>query len=98
MPLTVCTTVSKPRRDAQGPGAGRSRQHARDVDDADAVQGTIALGQGLGWTVADLHDLDQRQRGDGDALRVDLPFRGAPHHAARALTGDDRLLEVERLP
>ena len=48
--------------------------------------------------VADLDDLHQRQRGDRGGLRMLRPFVHGAHHAAGAFRGDDRLLELERVP
>ena len=82
----------------QGAGAGRPGQDARQVEHPDARQRPIAVGQRLRRAVADLDDLHQRQRGDGGGLRVLGPFVHGAHHAAGALGGDDRLLELERVP
>ena len=82
----------------QGARAGRPRQHAREVEHADAGQRAVALGQRLRRAVADAHDLHQRQGGDGVGLRMLLPFGLRAHHAAGALGGDDRLLEVGGVP
>ena len=79
-------------------GAGRSGEDARKVEHADARERPIAGWQRLGRAVADAHDLHQRQRGDGGGLRMPRPFRLRPRHAAGALCGDDRLLEVGGVP
>ena len=75
-------------------GAGRARQHARDVDHADAGKRAVAGRQRLGLALADPDDLHQRQAGDRDALRVARPLLVGAHHPARALVGDDRLFEI----
>ena len=82
----------------QRAGAGRPGKHAREVEHADAVQRAIAGRQRLGRTVADADDLHQRQRRDGGRLRMACPFGVAAHHAAGALGGDDRLLEIGGVP
>ena len=78
--------------------AGRAGEHARQVEHADARERPIAGRQRLGRAVADAHDLHQRQRGDGGGLRMSRPFRLRAHHAAGALGGDDRLLQVGGVP
>ena len=78
--------------------AGRAGEHARQVEHADARERPIAGRQRLRRAVADPHDLHQRQRGDGGGLRMLRPFRLRPHHAAGALGGDDRLLQVGGVP
>ena len=82
----------------QRAGAGRPGEHARQVEHADARQRPVAFGELFRRAVADLDDLHQRQRGDRRGLRMLRPFVHAAHHAAGALGGDDRLLELERIP
>ena len=60
--------------------------------------GRLPAGSGSGGAVADPHDLHQRQGGDGGGLRMLRPFRMRAHHAAGALGGDDRLLQVGGVP
>ena len=82
----------------QGAGAGRPGEDPRQVEHADARQRPIAVGKLFRRALADLDDLHQRQRGDRGGLRVPGPFVHGAHHAAGALRGDDRLLELERVP
>ena len=60
--------------------------------------GRVPAGSGSGGAVADLHDLQQRQRGDGGGLRMLGPFGVRAHHAAGAFGGDDRFLQVGGVP
>ncbi len=78
--------------------AGRSGEDAREVEGADARERPIAGRQRLGGGIADAHDLHQRQRRDRNALRMCRPFALRPRHAAGALRGDDRLLEIGGVP
>ena len=78
--------------------AGGAGQHARQVQHAHAGQRPVARRQRFRRRVADADDLQQRQRGDGGGLRMLRPLRVRAHHAAGALGGDDRLLQVQRVP
>ena len=60
--------------------------------------GRLPAGRGSGGAVADPHDLHQRQAGNGRGLRMLRPLGLRPHHAASALRGDDRLLEIGGVP
>ena len=82
----------------EGARTGRPGEDPRQVEHADARQRPIAVGELFRRAVADLDDLHQRQRGDRGGLRVLRPFVHGAHHAAGALRGDDRLLELERIP
>ena len=82
----------------QGAGGGRSGEHPGQVEHPDAGERPVAFGQLFRRAVADLDDLQQRQRGDRGGLRVLRPFGHAAHHAAGAFGGDDRLFEFERIP
>lgn len=79
-------------------GASRPREHARQIEHADAGERARARRQWLGRAVADLDDLQERKPGDDDALRMRGPFLLRAHHAARAASLDDRCLECERVP
>ena len=76
----------------------RAGEDARQIEYSDARQGPIAVGELFGRAAADLDDLHQRQRCDRGGLRVLGPFVHGSHHTAGALRGDDRLLELERVP
>ena len=83
------------RQHAAARGAG---QHAREIEGANARQWPVALGQRLGRRVADLHDVDQRQLGDGDAVRMGVPLLAAARQAADAATVGNRLFDREPVP
>ena len=76
-----------------GPASTRVRSSARTPD-----SGLLALRQRLRRAVANLVDLQQRQRRHRGGLRVLGPLRHRAHHAARALRRDDRLFQLEPLP
>ena len=78
--------------------ARRPGDDAREIEHADARQRPIAFRQRLRRRVADLDDLHQRQRRDRLALRMLRPLFHRAHHAAGAFRGDDRFLELERVP
>ena len=82
----------------QSAGAGGAREHTREVEDSYAGQRPGAFGQRFGRTVADLLDLQQGQRGYGGGLRVSRPLCDGAHHSARAVRGDDGLLQFEGVP
>ena len=82
----------------QHAAAGRAGQHAREVERAHAAQRPLAFRQRPRRRLADLHDVDQRQLGDGDAVRMGVPFLAAAHQAADAAAVGDRLLDGEPVP
>src|SRR5438093_934886 len=73
MPLTVCTTVSNPRRDAHGPTWLKAHSETTTMPGRNCAS-------------------------DSGGLRVLGPLVHGAHHAAGALRGNDRLLELERIP
>ena len=76
----------------------RPGEHTRQVQHADTRHRPIAGGQRLRRTVADPHDLQQGQAGDGGALRMLCPLGLRSHHSAGTLGGDDRFLEIGGVP
>ena len=79
-------------------GTRRSGKDAGKVEDADARERPIAGWKRFGVAVADAHDLHERQRCDRSTLRMPRPFRLRSRHAAGALRGNDRLLEIGGVP
>ena len=82
----------------QHAAAGRAGQHAREIEGAHAAQRTLAFRQWPRRRLADLDDVDQRQLGDGDAVRMGVPFLAAAHQPADAAAVGDRLLDGEPVP
>ena len=82
----------------EGAGTGRPGEDPRQVEHPDARQRPITVGELFRRAVTDLDDLHQRQRGDRRGLWVLGPFGHRTHHAPGAMRGDDRLLELERVP
>ena len=82
----------------QHAAAGRTGQHAREVEGAHARQRPFALRQRLGRRVADLHDVDQRQLRHGNPVRRRVPFVAAARQAAHTTAVGNRLLDREPVP
>ena len=84
----------------QHAAAGRPRQHACEIEGAHAARadGRLLKRQWPRRRLADLDDVDQRQLGDGDAVRMGVPFLAAAHQPADAAAVGDRLLDGEPVP
>src|SRR5213079_3401746 len=78
--------------------AGRTGEHAREIQRAYALQGSFPFGKSFGRSVADARDLEQRRFGHGLRLRMPRPFLGAAHEARAAARGMDRIFELGTAP
>jgi hypothetical protein len=82
----------------EGASADRARDHAREVEHADARERARARPRGLRWGLADLLDLEQRQRGEGAPLRVRPPLLARADHAGGQPGRGQRVLEILGAP
>src|SRR5258707_7972194 len=73
--------------------AGRTGQHAREVEHADAGERSFRRPWLFRRRIADARDLDQRLCSHGLGLRVTLPVFRAAHEAGTAPAGLDRVLQ-----
>ena len=80
------------------PRTGRSSEDARQIEHADVRKWSVSSGQRLWVTIADANDLQQRQPGDRNGLRVFPPLRLRAGHAAGAICGNEGLLELSGVP
>ena len=74
------------------------RDHARQIEHANAGERTVALGPRFWRGVADLLDLDQRQFGQRFGVRRCRPFLMRAHHRDHAAIGIGRGLERFAVP
>ena len=80
-----------------GAGAGRSGRHAREDQRRMPASGRSPAGNARGLCRRCAR-FPSARAAMGGGLHMLLPFGLCPHHAARALGGDDRLLEIGGVP
>src|SRR5712692_10839139 len=83
---------------SKGAPAHGSCDDARKIEHADAGQRARPRARGFGRCLADLLDLQEGEGGDGETLRMRVPFRTRAHNAGGEPRGGEGILEIARRP
>ena len=82
----------------QNAAAGRAGQHSGEIQHANTAERPVAFQQWPRRCLADLDDVDQRQSGDRDAMRMGVPFVAAAYEAADAVAGCNCFFDGKAIP